>query len=277
MLNAVLLAYLRHMPIEQGKGRLARLVRSQDLPATTLFTARSGVRYDLDLGEYLQRNLYVFGDYERNTLRHVRRLLQPGWTVVDVGGNVGFHALEMAQVCHPGRVVSFEPNPPALERFRKNLALNPHLDNIELVACGVSDRPGSLTLSYNQGNLGTASAFGTSSLHSEVPVDTLDDLLEQRGIRSVDLLKVDIEGGEMAALKGALRTIGRSPNMVLVTEIIDEHCKRAGYSGDVLFRFIRSLGFKAYLPKPWPSALRETTTYDPGYFDNMIFLRGVRP
>ncbi|MBK8499321.1 MAG: FkbM family methyltransferase [Flavobacteriales bacterium] len=89
----------------------------------------------------------------------------------------------------------------------------------------------------------------------------------------IDVLKIDIEGGELAALRGAEVILGNSPRMMLVIEIIDDHCKRAGYSGRELFDFIVGKGFKGYLPKPWPR-VEAVAAYDPGYFDNIIFLKG---
>lgn len=105
-------------------------------------------------------------------------------------------------------------------------------------------------------------------------VDTLDKALAARGVERIDVLKIDIEGGELAALQGAEGIMGNSPRMMLVIEIIDEHCKRAGHSGKALFDFIVGKGFKGFLPKPWPRALKPVATYDPGYFDNIIFLKG---
>ncbi|MBK8499322.1 MAG: hypothetical protein IPL52_11005 [Flavobacteriales bacterium] len=89
----------------------ARLVRLERFEAQQRFAARSGINYALDLREYVQRNLFLHGDYERNTMRHVRRLIRPGDTVVDIGGNIGFYALEMARLCAPGRLISLSPTP----------------------------------------------------------------------------------------------------------------------------------------------------------------------
>ncbi|MBK8499265.1 MAG: FkbM family methyltransferase [Flavobacteriales bacterium] len=135
-------------------------------------------------------------------MRHVRRLIRPGDTVVDIGGNIGFYALEMARLCAPGRLISFEPNPAAIDRFKGNWELNPGITNIQLLEHGLADKPGSFTLSFNRQNLGSASAYGTAPEHIEVRVDTLDNALAARGVERIDVLKIDIEGGELAALRG---------------------------------------------------------------------------
>ncbi|MBK8499282.1 MAG: FkbM family methyltransferase [Flavobacteriales bacterium] len=153
------------------------------------FAARSGINYALDLREYVQRNLFLHGDYERNTMRHVRRLIRPGDTVVDIGGNIGFYALEMARLCAPGRLISFEPNPAAIDRFKGNWELNPGITNIQLLEHGLADKLGSFTLSFNRQNLGSASAYGTAPEHIEVRVDTLDNALAARGVERIDVLK----------------------------------------------------------------------------------------
>lgn len=274
MLQRWLLGYLRNAPIDHGKGSLAKRIHMDRFPEQLRYTTRTGITYQLDLREYVQRNLFLYGDYERNTMRHVRRLIRPGDTVVDIGGNIGFYALEMARLNAPGRLISLEPNPAALDRFKANWQLNPAPKNIELLEHGLADKPGSFTLSFNRGNLGSASAFGNAPERVEVKVDTLDAVLDSKGIERVDVIKIDIEGGELSALRGAEKTLANSARMMLVIEIIDEHCKRAGYSGRELFDFIVSQGFTGYLPKPWPFAMKPIARYDPGYFDNIIFLKG---
>ncbi len=274
MFDRLLLSYLRNAPLDQGKGMMAKRVDIRRFPQQVKFTTRTGITYKLDLREYVQRNLFLHGDYERNTMRHVRRLIRSGDTVVDIGGNIGFYALEMARLNAPGRLISFEPNPAALDRFKDNRQLNPAITNIELREHGLADAPGGFTLSFNRGNLGSASAFGNAPERIEVKVATLDAVLAANGIDRVDVMKIDIEGGEFAALRGAERIIDNSPRMTLVIEIIDDHCKRAGYTGKELFDFIVAKGFTGYLPKPWPFALKPITAYDPGYFDNIIFLKG---
>src|SRR5438067_8697138 len=89
---------------------------------------RRGVTYELDLAEGIDLAMYLFGSFEPDTYRTLRRLVRPGQTVIDIGANSGVHSLPMAAlVGEGGRVIAFEPTRAAYDRLRRILALNPTL------------------------------------------------------------------------------------------------------------------------------------------------------
>jgi FkbM family methyltransferase len=143
--------------------------------------------------------------------------LRPGMVVLDLGANVGYYTLLAARkVDRDGVVYAFEPHPRTLRSLRDNVAMNT-ASNVRIFDAAVSDRSGERLLYVSD----TASHSGLyRSMEDEKPrslsVATLaiDDLDLDR----IDLLKLDIEGEEQAALEGMQRTLARSPEATAFLE-----------------------------------------------------------
>ena len=170
---------------------------------------RDGSRWALDLRDDAHRLMFL-DLYERDLRRRALALVPAGGCVVDVGANVGFWTIPAARALGPGgRVVAFEPNPWAVDRLRRNLALNDDgsLAAVEIVAAAVGAAPGTMELYSDDLEAGAsqatlyAAAHDGSPQHVEVPVTTLDDVVTG----PVDLVKIDVQGHEMAVLDGARR------------------------------------------------------------------------
>ncbi|MEO6393799.1 MAG: FkbM family methyltransferase [Pyrinomonadaceae bacterium] len=139
----------------------------------------------------------------------VRIAVQPGDTVIDAGGCWGDSALYFAHQAGPnGHVFCFEFTPANLEIFAKNLALTPALEpRITVIPKAVWDRSGE-PLVYEDRGPGTA--LSRSALPGSGPVAqtiTVDDFVNENSLNRVDLLKMDIEGAEPQALRGAEQTL----------------------------------------------------------------------
>lgn len=271
-MSNLILSYLRRSPVDYGKHFLARRVTVPD--KTIVYRSRSGINWELDLSEYQMRQIYLYDIYERNTIRHLFNLCKPDMTFIDVGANIGFYSLTMAQFLKKGEVHSFEPNPYIHKLFQKNLALN-SFSNIVANPVGLSDKNETLTIHFSKSNLGASSVYNTSSdMHEQIRLVAFDDYCKEKNIQKIDLLKVDIEGGELNFLKGATGMIRKCEKLILVMEIMEEHCIKAGYSAAELFEYVTSLGFKAYLPRPYPFSLKRALVIPEGFNDNIIFLKG---
>jgi FkbM family methyltransferase len=141
----------------------------------------------------------------------IRNALRPGHVVADVGANNGFTGVLFARSVGPsGKVVGFEPSPANLEAARENIRLNAAA-NFELVAAAVGAQAGKVSFDPGFGN-GVVAAAGTV----EVPLLTLD---EHFGTTRVDLIKVDIEGYELEALRGARQLLTRRPALAIEMHI----------------------------------------------------------
>lgn len=222
------------------------------------------------------KQIYLYDLYEKNTVRHLVKLVKPDYTFFDVGSNIGFYALTFAKILSEGKVHCFEPNHVSFERLKHNMKIN-RLENVILNNVGLSDKEVDLESSYNLLNTGTASVYkkeSASQLKEIIHLMRLDEYCNRNNIDKIDFIKVDIEGGEYGFLKGAEPIIKNSRKLILVVEMMEENFRDAGYTSKQIFDYIIGLGFKAYLPKAFPFGLKQIDSVSPSYSDNIIFLRG---
>ncbi len=187
------------------------------------------LRLELNPGFLIDRIILEHGYWELHVTLYVQLLIQPGWTCVDVGANAGYVTLPMAQKAGPsGKILAFEPNHRVQKKLLRNLELNPEgLAPIELLPFGLGDQPGSARLAEDLGH-----GLGNATLREAQPED--NDPIEIRTLDSFELeklhfLKVDVEGMELAVLKGASRSLERHRPYVLfetLTTISPETHKR---------------------------------------------------
>ena len=144
----------------------------------------------------------------------------PGSTVLDVGANVGAYTLLFATWAGAsGRVVAFEPATASREGLVRHLALNGLASRVSVRSEAVSDATGTLMF-RNAGTHGDNRIVpGPAADATATPSITIDDLCDRERL-APDVIKIDIEGSELAALRGARRTIAeRGPSMALFVEL----------------------------------------------------------
>ncbi len=161
--------------------------------------------FDLDFSDDIQKAIYL-NLYEWRDLRVVRRLIEPGQTVVDIGANVGFYTLQFARLVGAGgEVHAFEPVAANRERLARNVALNNFVARVAINPEAVSANSGSADLSTTPARNSGWARIGDGG--TVVPTVAIDDYLDGKGIERVHFLKCDIEGHELAMLKGAARLL----------------------------------------------------------------------
>ena len=279
-MSSLILDYLRHFPLSLFKNKLTKFVDLSKYERFLKYKNKQGVTYNLDLKEYQMKQIFFYDFYEKNTVRHLLKLLRKikkrPIICVDAGTNIGFYTLTIDKALEhqDHEIHCFEPNPSTFEILTKNVQTNPS-EHIMLNQFGLSDKEGSFTLSYNLENTGTASIYkkGKSEKTVEIKVKTLDQYCEDKHITKIDLIKVDVEGAEFDFLRGASKIIDNSKELIIIMEIVEDNCIRAGYTGKEIHQYIIERGFKAYLPKSWPFSLKPIDELPNNYHDNIIFIR----
>lgn len=127
--------------------------------------------------------------------------------ILDIGANIGLYSLGMAGKTK-GEVYAFEPNPKSYNIAKNHIETN-NINNIKLYKLGLSDQVSTAILHNESGDLGRASlrAHPPSQNDVEVEISTVDVFLETHQINKVDLIKIDVEGLEMAVIRGGWKTI----------------------------------------------------------------------
>ena len=167
----------------------------------------------------LHHEVGLRGEYQEfDTIQWLRRVVTAGDCVFDIGANVGQMTLEVAELVGPtGRVIAVEPAPGNVRLLRSHVEANGFADRVTIIeaACGEADG-GTLTLHVSgdtpdsvgsghnvQGPQGGDAGRWTAV---DVPVVSVDGVCERLGVRPT-VLKIDVEGAELAVLTGSRRTL----------------------------------------------------------------------
>jgi FkbM family methyltransferase len=164
----------------------------------------------------------------------------------DVGANNGyFYCLKVARK-YPGcRIHAFEPDSRALFLLRKNIEFN-GARNITVVPVALADYAGIGKMPAFLGASGFLIRNGGSAPSPvAVQVNTLDNYVEEQGIDRLDLMKVDIEGGEFDFLKGSKSVLARF-RPPLIVELKEELLRRSHASADDIRAFFQTLDYRGY-------------------------------
>jgi FkbM family methyltransferase len=163
------------------------------------------------------------------------RLAGVSKTVLDAGGNIGIYGcIGAAQLPPGGRLVTFEPVPQNLAYVRRNLDQNGLTDRVEVVQTALGPQQGTVVIHLAAAGFTGSHSVAQATVGSEstgsmtVPMTTIDDYVREHGLSPVDLVKVDVEGFDIAVLRGALRTL-RADKPTLMVEYAPALLRNAGY------------------------------------------------
>jgi len=208
--------------------RLARIVRrglnslappgliSADVVSGNLAGARLWIDFKTEKD-------YWLGIYEPGLQSAIARLVEPGMVAYDVGASVGYITLMLARaVGEDGRVYAFEALPANLERLRANLENNPEGSWVTVVPAAVTDASG-ITHFLIGPSSATGKAVGSIGRReleypSSIQVDcvSLDEFITTSRNPAPQVLKLDIEGGEVLALPGMRRLLASAKPILLM-------------------------------------------------------------
>jgi FkbM family methyltransferase len=185
--------------------------------ARTFTIARYGHTFTIAADDELMESHYRNGELcEPHMLDWIERNIPRGGVWVDAGANIGNHALPFA--LWADRVVAFEPMPVNFDLLAMNIANFPHGFKVEAWMCGVSDH--AATCSAKLGGTGKNCQWEMQADEpGEIIITTIDTLVDERA--DVRLIKLDVEGMEPAAIRGAMETIKRCKPELFI-EIWDE-------------------------------------------------------
>jgi len=209
----------------------------------------------LDTSDFLQRVIFLTGNWDEQIAVILRARLKPRDIFVDVGANVGYFSLLAATRC--ARVISFEPNPACASVLEENISLN-LVKNVDVRRVALSDHCGSADLYFGiPGNLGAASFKTDRGDKVLVPLETLERAMS--GI-TPSLIKIDVEGSELAVLRGAISILQRTDAPDVICEISEYSLRCLGTSKDELFEFMGACGYRCDVISPVRRSISKTTS-----------------
>ncbi len=187
----------------------------------------------------------LLGLYEKSTVALCAGVIRQGMTVLDVGAHIGYFTRRFAKlVGRQGRVYAFEPNTENVGLLRANVA---RFSNVTIVQKAVSDRSGPGNLFVSSGSKsGDHGLFLQVHTVASKPVEliTLDEFWNEIGRPRIGLIKMDIEGAEPRALKGAREFMREHEQLVLVTEFSPVNLRSGGTEPGDFLELLSALGFR---------------------------------
>ena len=248
-------AFLMHMPEEVG-----------------------GYSFHCDLRDSISREVCFTGHYEPQETALVKAVLRPGMSFVDVGANWGYYTLLAAGlVGTKGRVLSLEPDPRLFSILQRNVTRG-GLDQVMVLQIAAASEPGTLSLAgyiEDGGNFGISRIAPNSGEHEklfQVSAQSLDNILEQQSLSSVDLMKMDIEGAEVFALAGLEKSLIRRKVKRLLLELHPIQLAEHGSSVSSVVEKLQSAGYN-----PWTIDHSFTGTRRAAYQKDISLEALIRP
>ncbi len=207
----------------------------------------SSLKINVDMDEWIQQHIYFFGSWDERGTNFLKLNLNPGDVFFDVGANIGCFSLIASKIVGTeGKVHSFEPVTRVYEKLLANIQLN-GLKNITAKRKAVFESSGTLELfvSSNE-NVGMSSIFHHDTESGQVEIAesiSLDEYVQKEGITEIKMIKIDIEGAEIFALRG-MKQILKELKPVLIIEISKDVFQNTKMEGNEVLEFMQSMRYE---------------------------------
>lgn len=194
--------------------------RAFRVPVETLVPGRDPIT----LHAYYPSFAEYYRHCELQTKRWFLENIEQDWICLDIGSNIGYHTILMAECAQRGFVYSFEPT--STSKMLEKNALAAGVTNFELVEKAVGERSGLFKEQIYR-------IWGQRSEPSRKPFISIDDFVEQRNLNRIDLIKIDIDGFDYEALLGAKKTL-ECLSPIVIVELNHALATRGHSVGDAL-------------------------------------------
>jgi len=219
---------------------------------TTLLQAN--VKVYCDLTKLIQRHIFFYGGYEQQYCDHWIRFARRSKVVFDIGANVGLYSLLAAKTNPKASIHAFEPTPTIVDIFKQNIQIN-DIRNIRVNEVAIGSQSGNAILRDCRGDKGINEGMNfieckdSECLDTDIPVNiiSVDDYCSKNKINNIDIMKIDIEGGEYNALAGAKIMLSTQSIGCIMIEFIEWAMQRSGYSNEDLREILLEANYKLYV------------------------------
>jgi FkbM family methyltransferase len=188
-----------------------------------------------------------FDFYERSEMDMMFRIIEPGFTVFDIGANIGWYSLNIAKTVPNVRIMAFEPLPETFGQLSRNIELN-EVTNVQAYSFGFSNKEQELPFYFCPDSSGSASAANIGGRNDaklvRCRVRRLDDFVAESGVVP-DFIKCDVEGGELFVFQGGMESI-RKHKPVILSEMLRKWSAKFNYSPNDVIDLLSSAGYRCY-------------------------------
>jgi FkbM family methyltransferase len=207
--NKILLARLIYLPLI--------FIRKIFGKSSIVKVKRGDINWILDLSEGIDFSIFLLGSFEPGTKIEIVNNVSKGDVVLDIGANIGAHTLFLAKkVGENGIVIAIEPTDWAINKLKANIDQNPSIKNINVqhvfLSDGVTDkvRPKKVYSSWplNRSSLELHDGHRGALMEiDDAEINTLDKLVEDLDLKTISVIKIDVDGNELSVFNGGINTI----------------------------------------------------------------------
>lgn len=227
-------------------GRVGSTILERGLPRS-LYRTPSGDLFWLNNTGYLDQKIIQEGEFEPMSTAAIKRLVKPGFTVLDVGANIGYYTVLTSKlVGDAGRVIAFEPTKHFLEVLNRNIAVN-NLKNIEVLPLGLSNKACEMVIDIGPSSATLHSPIGFDEVLSteKIQLSTLVDFVRESKLARIDFIKIDIDGHEPILFDGAWPVLDAMSPTILC-EVSHLHYLQAGCTAWDFYAKVKEHGYLIY-------------------------------
>lgn len=193
------------------------------------------------------QSLWLYRNYimDWNEFNFIKKVVKPNDTIFDVGSNIGVYSLWFSKyVGTSGKIFAFEPDNDNISRFRELVALN-NIKTINISPFAVSDKDGKLYFTKNKDNENQITDQDSKEDKIEIESVSLDKFCRQKNIDRIHYLKIDIEGAEYLAFKGAEYLLSNNKIDVIQFEI-NNHIMKFDIDPIDLVKYLQKFNYDLY-------------------------------
>ncbi len=204
-------------------------------------------------------NIYC-GLHEFTDMAFLIHMLREDDLFVDVGANIGSYTVLGSKVCR-AKVLAIEPDPGSIKSLMLNLHENRIEESVRVEATAVGSEAGFVQFTTGLDTMNQVAVTPCSEVRTrQVPITTLDTLLHEQ---DPTMMKLDIEGGEAEALRGAKATLANPSLLAVETESNDTSVKET----------LKSSGFTRVFYSPFDRQIHVTSQGVVTQGNNHLYVR----
>jgi FkbM family methyltransferase len=221
------------------------------------------------------------GEFENDEGLFLNKFLKRGDQFIDIGANSGLFTIFAAKrVGEEGKAFAFEPTDTTYAKLCANIALN-KFSNVSAYQLAISSKNEELEFYTLSEGFDAWNSLAKPIIKKEykvlnvkaIQIDSLGDF--GISLDDIALVKIDVEGWELKALKGGENCLSNEKSPTLMIEFADEHAKNAGASCRELYSFLESLGYKMYKYDKIKNELFVAPNLD-YYYENLIAAKNIK-
>ncbi|ACA17211.1 methyltransferase FkbM family [Methylobacterium sp. 4-46] len=200
----------------------------------------AGHRMLVDRRSTTERGPFYLRTYDQQKIELLRRFIEPGTAVLDIGANVGFFTVPLGIFVRDqrrfGRVFAFEPVPGNRDRLQENILINALDETVTIIPAALSSKPGTVEISLRE-DFQNGSRTGNAAIvistednlfeTTRIVTMRLDDYVAHEIALPISVIKIDTEGHEDEVLAGGNETIARNRPVILM-EVEPNYYERKG-------------------------------------------------